>query len=96
MLTRWLLSCIFALALPAFVFAAPPPECSCDVCLPDPTLKCKLPSGGQTTCGIFMRSGICLGEGFVSVEPQDVSPEDLLNAETDSADEALQDRQSPE
>lgn len=71
MLARWLLSCIVALALPAVVFAAPPPECSCEVCLPDPTLKCKLPNGGQTTCGVFMRSGICLGEGFASVELQE-------------------------
>lgn len=61
---------LILLSLPAVAPAAPPPDCTCDFCVPDPTAKCRLPGGGQTTCGIFMRSGICLdqltGDGEVA------------------------------
>jgi hypothetical protein len=75
----FLLAAAFA-ALPAT--AAPPPDCSCDLCIPNPTSKCRIPGGGQTTCGIFLRSGICLGQlTAASAEPV------ILEAPTQAAPE---------
>lgn len=77
----------FVLTLSAVVWAAPPPSCTCEFCVPDPEAKCKLPQGGVTTCGIFMRSGICLDQaaGLAALElapaeepvPAELAPADL-------------------
>lgn len=67
--------------MPGFAFADPPPTCSCEFCVPDPEAKCKLPSGGVTTCGIFMRSGICLGLDPAPATPASAAEADAAPAE---------------
>ena len=60
--------------LSAIAWAAPPPPCDCDYCVPNPEAKCKLPQGGVTTCGVFMRSGICLGQASSGVAALGTAP----------------------
>lgn len=80
------------MTLPSIVFSDPPPPCSCDFCIPDPEASCKLPQGGVTTCGIFMRPGICLGltpeEVSSAEEPSEICLEAESKEESDGRSES--------
>ena len=40
--------------------AAPPPPCTCELCLEDPGVKCDQKENGS--CVHLLRSGVCLGQ----------------------------------
>lgn len=40
--------------------AAPPPPCTCELCLEDPGVKCNQHENGS--CVHLLRSGVCLGQ----------------------------------
>lgn len=40
--------------------AAPPPPCTCELCLEDPGVKCNQKENGS--CVHLLRSGVCLGQ----------------------------------
>lgn len=54
---------VLALALTVLPFvalqAAPPPPCTCELCLEDPGVKCNEKNG---SCVHLLRTGICLGQ----------------------------------